>query len=86
MSMATVNKESILKLIKSNLPFGSDLQGQVREDSLLTDLGVDSLHLITMLLVLQHEYSVDMESMTETGMPATVADLVALVGRPNKDV
>lgn len=75
--MAT--KESVLALIKEHLPFGADLQGDVKEDSLLVELGLDSMHLIMMLLMMQREYSIDMESMTENGMPSTIADLVALV-------
>lgn len=74
-----VTIESVLTLIKEHLPFGSDLQAEVREDSLLAELGIDSLHLINMLLKLQREYSMDIESMTENGMPNTVSDLVALV-------
>lgn len=76
-----VTKESLLELIKENLPFGADVPGEVREDSLLAELGLDSMRLLNMLLVLQDRYSMDIERMTENGMPSTIADLVTLVER-----
>ncbi|MGC3982795.1 MAG: phosphopantetheine-binding protein [Steroidobacteraceae bacterium] len=79
--MTVVSKESVLILIKQHLPFGSDLQEEIGGNTLLAELGLDSLHLITLLLTLQREYSIDMASLTQDGTPETVSDLVALVER-----
>lgn len=78
--MATT-RQTIVRLIKANLPFGADDDSDIGEASILADLGVDSLHLITMLLELQREHDFDVGSLTQYGMPATVGDLVSLVER-----
>jgi acyl carrier protein len=74
-------RDDIITRIRANLPFGADSNSEVREESLLADIGVNSLHLITMLLVLQQEYSLDVDQVTPTDMPTTVGDLVTLVER-----
>ncbi|MDY6946852.1 MAG: acyl carrier protein [Pseudomonadota bacterium] len=72
-------KDDIVTLIKKNLPFAADRGVAIGDDTILADLGMDSLHLITMLLILQRQYGIEIERVAETGMPATVAELVALV-------
>jgi acyl carrier protein len=70
---------SILASIRAKLPFGADGNGNIREESVLAELGVNSLHLITLMLALRREYSLDMNGMTQHGLPTTVGDLVTLV-------
>jgi acyl carrier protein len=72
-------RESIIARIKDNLPFAEDPDSPIRDESVLADLGVNSLHLITMLLALKQEYSLDLESMARYRMPTTIGDLVTLV-------
>lgn len=75
--MAAIPKEHILALITEHLPFGASQPGEIREDSQLAELGLDSLHLITLLLRLQREYAMDINAMVEHGMPGTVSELMA---------
>lgn len=79
--MDLTTKDRVLKLIKEHLPFGPSLQEDIQDDSQLSELGLDSLHLITMLLMLQREYSMDMCSIAEKGMPSTVSELLLLIER-----
>jgi acyl carrier protein len=77
--MDLVSKQSVLALIREHLPFGTAVQEDIQEDSQLSELGLDSLHLITMLLMLQREYQIDMCSIAERGMPTTVSELLAVI-------
>lgn len=72
-------RAEIISRIRAHLPFASESDCEVHEDSVLADLGVGSLHLITMLLALQEEYGIDPQKMVDSGMPATVGELVALI-------
>jgi acyl carrier protein len=72
-------RENIIARIRNHLPFGSDPDCAVREESVLADLGVNSLHLITMLLTLQQEYSFDVDRAAQSGLPTTVGELVTLI-------
>ena len=72
-------RQRIINRIKTHLPFGADANCDIREDSVLADLGVDSLHLITLMLTLQEEFSFDTDSAEQSGLPTTIGDLVALV-------
>jgi acyl carrier protein len=74
-------RQTIVQLIEANLPFGNDTPGEIDEASVLADLGVDSLHLITMLLELQRQHFFDVGIVTQQGMPVTVGDLVSMVER-----
>ena len=76
-------REQFFTRLRSYLPFGKDGALNVTEDSVLSDLGVNSLHLITLLLELQHEYPFDVDQATQNGMPTTVGDLMLIVqGQP----
>jgi acyl carrier protein len=75
----TETKQDVINRIKTHLPFGADPNCDVREDSVLSDLGVDSLHLITLMLTLQEEFDFDPEGAGRSGLPTTIGDLVALV-------
>ncbi len=72
-------RQAILASIKANLPFGADPHCTIEEGSVLADFGVNSLHVITLLLSLQQEYSLDVDQMDRIEMPATVGDLAQLV-------
>lgn len=73
-------RNEIITRIRAHLPFAADAGCDISEQSELADLGVNSLHLITMLLSLQREYSLDIDRATELGtMPATVGELVTMV-------
>lgn len=72
-------RQEIINRIRTHLPFGADPNCDISEDSVLADLGVDSLHLITLMLTLQEEFSFNTDSAGRSGLPTTVGDLVALV-------
>jgi acyl carrier protein len=72
-------REDILEVIKTHLPFASDPSCVVRGDSALEDLGVTSLHLITMLLSLQEHFGLNVDLIGESGVPGSIDELVTLV-------
>jgi len=75
------NRAQIVTRIRAALPFGTDNDVKLTDESVLADLGVSSVHLITMLLTLHREYGLDLAQMTHDQMPSTVGELVALVER-----
>jgi acyl carrier protein len=72
-------RDEVIARIRENLPFNSDSETMLDERDALSDLGVTSLHLITLLLTLQDEYGLDIDRATSAGMPATVGELVSLI-------
>ncbi len=52
---------------------------EVDEDSVLADLGLTSLHLLTLMLELQRRYGLDMEKLAADGLPVTMKDLVDML-------
>jgi acyl carrier protein len=74
-----ITREDIISRIKAALPSGTDPHFEVLEESALSDLGVSSIHLITMLLTLRREYGLDIDQVTYARMPSTVGELVSLV-------
>jgi acyl carrier protein len=75
----TRSQPSILAKIQSILPFGTTQCAAISNETVLAELGVTSMHLISMILALQAEYSLDIERLTECGMPTTVGQLISLV-------
>ena len=73
------SRDIIIARIRAHLPFGADRTCEVSEESVLADLGITSLHLITMLLTLQYEHGLEIDGMLRLGMPVTVGDLVRLL-------
>lgn len=76
-------RQEIIARICSHLPFATDPSVDIGEESKLTDLGVNSLHLITLLLTLQEEYSINAEHAANLGMPTTVGELVTFIEQGN---
>jgi acyl carrier protein len=74
-------RQAMIDRIKSYLPYGVEPQVTLQEEMPLADLGMTSMHLITMLLALQDEYGLSVDQVAEQGMPVTVGDLVALLER-----
>jgi acyl carrier protein len=69
-------RQQVLDRIRRELPFGLDPAMEVNEDSVLADLGLTSLHLLTLMLELQRQYGLDMEKLAAAGLPVTMKDLV----------
>jgi acyl carrier protein len=69
-------RQQLLERIRAQLPFGVDPAMTVSEDSVLADLGLTSLHLLTLLMSLQRQYGLDMEQLAAAGLPVTMKDLV----------
>lgn len=72
-------RQQVLDRIRRQFPFGLDPAMEVREDSVLADLGLTSLHLLTLMLDLQRQYGLDMEKLAEAGLPVTMKDLVDML-------
>ena len=68
-------RKQILSEIRAHLPF----QGDVQEETALAELGVSSLHLVTLVLALQRQYGLDIGQLIQLGMPVTVGDVVTFV-------
>lgn len=72
-------RKQVLDRIREQFPFGLDPAMQVDEDSVLADLGLTSLHLLTLVLELQRQYGLDMEKLAAAGLPVTMKDLVDML-------
>ena len=72
-------RTSILAAIRAQLPYPIEEGYELTESSLLADLGVTSLHLITLLLALQQDYALDPDRASRVGMPETVGELISFV-------
>jgi len=72
-------RDRIIEIIGANLPSEADRSATVREDSILSEIGVTSLNVVSILVALNKEYPFDVASVTQDGMPATVAGLIAIV-------
>jgi acyl carrier protein len=72
-------RRQVFDRIREHFPFGLDPAMQVSEDSVLADLGLTSLHLITLVMSLQRRYHLDMEKLAAVGLPVTVRDLVDIL-------
>jgi acyl carrier protein len=71
-------KQEVLESIRLQLP-AADPDLVISEESVLAELGLTSLHLISLVLALQQQYGLEVDSLVEHGMPITVGDLVTLV-------
>jgi acyl carrier protein len=72
-------RRQVLDRIRGQFPFGLDPAIEVQEDSVLADLGLTSLHLLTLVLELQRQYGLDMEKLAAAGLPVTMKDLVDML-------
>lgn len=54
---------------------------EITPDSMLLDLGVDSMGIITMLLMLEREVGLDFDRMIGTTPPKRLGDLVSLAAK-----
>ena len=72
-------RKQVLDRIRGQFPFGLDPAMEVHEDSLLAELGLTSLHLLTLMLELQRQYGLDMDKLAAAGLPVTMKDLVDML-------
>jgi acyl carrier protein len=72
-------RKQVLDRIRGQFPFGLDPTMEVNEDSVLAELGLTSLHLLTLVLELQRQYGLDMEKLAVAGLPVTMRDLVDML-------
>ncbi|HEY6927491.1 MAG TPA: phosphopantetheine-binding protein [Steroidobacteraceae bacterium] len=72
-------RKQVLDRIRAQFPFGLDPAMEVNESSVLADLGLTSLHLLTLMLELQRQYGLDMEALAAAGLPVTMKDLVDML-------
>ena len=76
--MMQSRKEAIDR-IRADFPIPLDTSVDLNEESVLADLGVASLHLITLIMKLKRQCDLDIDQLSEVGMPTTVGDLVTLL-------
>lgn len=58
---------------------------EIEDESLLVDLGIDSLGLIRLLVMLDKKETLDLEAISEAQPPRTYADLLSAVARAAKN-
>jgi acyl carrier protein len=85
MNVSNERRASILAAIRAQLPFPIEEEYELTESSLLADLGVNSMHLITLLLALQQDYAFDPDRASRRGMPETVGELISFVEQSGSD-
>ena len=69
-------RERLLKKISEHILDMSRDKLEIKEESALFDLGVDSLGMINMLLMLEQEFGLDFDRMIGSTPPKTVGDLL----------
>jgi hypothetical protein len=72
-------RDRAISRIRANLPFGNDPGCDLREDTVLSDLGVTSLHLVTMLTSIQREYRLTSAAVMGGGFPRTIGDILKII-------
>jgi len=72
-------RNRLIDRIRRHFPFGIDKSVDVNEGSRLSDLGLTSIHLLTLVTTLEREYGLDLDQLAETGMPTTIGDLVTMM-------
>jgi acyl carrier protein len=72
-------RQEILAEIRRHFP--GDVGLELNETVDLAELGITSLHLITLVLTLQKQYGIAVDHLVESGMPTTVGEVVNLVER-----
>jgi hypothetical protein len=77
----TMTRANIMAQIRDHLPFGADSRCKFTEESMLSDLGISSSHLLALLLSLQRAHELDVDRISMSTMPITVGDLITVVQR-----
>ena len=76
---AVDSKHHLLARIRAHFPGEPARDCELREEFVLADLGLNSLSTTSIVLKLQEEYELDIDSISQRGLPVTVGDLVRLV-------
>jgi acyl carrier protein len=72
-------RQQIMERVQSLIPHSAAPEIEFRDESALSDFGVNSFHLIAILFELKKEYGLGDEWSLPSRMPTTVGELVALV-------
>lgn len=72
-------REDLIDLIRKNAPTNPAPDFEITDHTALTELGLTSMHVLTLILALQREYELDVDDVLEAGMPATVGDVATLL-------
>jgi acyl carrier protein len=67
-------RQQILETIRGQIS-----EVDISEETELADLGIASLHLISLIIGLQQEYGFSIEALADSGLPKTVGEIVTLV-------
>jgi acyl carrier protein len=72
-------RQRIMELVEAHLPRSEHLDSNVRDETTLAELGVNSMWILSLFMTLQDEYTFEMEQLVGQGMPVTIGGLVALL-------
>lgn len=67
----------VLKAISTELRTGLNLETDVGEQTVLSDIGVTSMYLITLMITLKRKYGMNLDGVVKRGRPKTVGDLLS---------
>lgn len=74
-----VNREDVLAIIRANTPLSGDAGAVINDETALSEIGLTSLHLVTLLLTFQQQYGLDINGAIASGMPATMGELISMI-------
>jgi acyl carrier protein len=72
-------RDNLLERVRKHFPFPLSSPDDIQEGRILADLGLTSLHLLTLVLTLQREYGFDIDQLADIGMPVTVGAMIDLM-------
>jgi hypothetical protein len=65
-----------LQVIRDELKVGLKLEGDVGEETVLADIGVTSMYLITLAITLNRKYGMSLDGFVKQSTPNTVGELL----------
>lgn len=69
-------KVDTLRVINDELKRGLKLEKDVGEETVLAEVGVTSMYLITLVVTLKRKYGMNLDGFVKRGMPNTIGDLL----------
>jgi acyl carrier protein len=78
-------KERFVQMLKEEFSCEIKEDTDLSDCTVLVDLGVTSMDLITVLLTLDQEYGINLKAVIQDGTPTTVGDVVRLLQSPRPE-
>lgn len=73
------NKQEIIALITRHLPRASGSGNEIGDETILAEVGVRSIDLVSLIVRLWDELELDLQGITAQTMPITIGHLVRLI-------